>query len=275
MRLIEEGFGKETRAGGSRRAGNAKYSTSTKPVISVITPVYNAAAFLEKSIQSVIGQRYDNVEYIIIDGSSTDGTLDILQAYNTQIDYWISERDQGIYDAMNKGIDAATGKWLYFLGADDILVNGLHKIVPYLKNSRHVYYGNVYMPRKNREYDGLFTWEKVIDKNICHQAIFYPRQLFQHHRYDTRFKVLADYELNLRCWHEFPFRYIPILVAIHNDDGTSIHTVDEEFQRVKLQLIEAHFGHKIRNRTSLLPLRRAVARGLACLRLKELAKKLR
>ncbi len=82
------------------------------PLITVITVVYNGEKYLEETIQSVINQTYPNVEYIIIDGGSTDETIDIIKKYEDKIDLWISEKDEGIYDAMNKGIYLATGQWV-------------------------------------------------------------------------------------------------------------------------------------------------------------------
>lgn len=91
--------------------------------MSIITVVYNGVDTLEETILSVVKQNYKNIEYIIIDGESTDGTLEIIKKYQNSIAYWISEPDKGIYDAMNKGINIAKGEWIYFLGSDDWLYN--------------------------------------------------------------------------------------------------------------------------------------------------------
>lgn len=93
------------------------------PIISVITVCYNAAASLEETMLSVLNQTYDKVEYIVIDGGSKDGTLDIIKKYANRLAYWTSEPDKGIYDAMNKGISKATGNWVNFMNAGDLFID--------------------------------------------------------------------------------------------------------------------------------------------------------
>jgi glycosyltransferase involved in cell wall biosynthesis len=109
--------------GGIRVRGNVKLSVSNKPLLTVITVVFNGAATIEHTICSVIEQTHDSVEHIIIDGGSTDATLDILRKYEDRIDYWMSEKDAGIYDAMNKGIALARGSYIGMLNADDFFAS--------------------------------------------------------------------------------------------------------------------------------------------------------
>lgn len=104
--------------GGLRKKGLYK-SNLSEPLVTVITVTYNCGRYLEETILSVLNQSYSNIEYIVIDGGSQDGTLDVLTKYNHAIDYWISEPDKGIYDAMNKGIRLSSGDWLNFLNAKD------------------------------------------------------------------------------------------------------------------------------------------------------------
>ena len=109
-------------------------SKETDTLISVVTVSYNAVSTIEQTILSVINQTYPNVEYIIIDGGSTDGTVDIIKKYADKIAYWVSEPDKGIYDAMNKGVVVATGEWINFMNAGDIFTDSdvidklLHRI---------------------------------------------------------------------------------------------------------------------------------------------------
>ena len=110
--------------GGLRSSGILKSSLPGKPLITVITVVYNAEQTLKDTIESVMMQSYDNVEHIIIDGGSSDGTLDILKQYDHVIDYWLSEKDGGMYDAMNKGIALSSGEYVGMLNSDDMFANG-------------------------------------------------------------------------------------------------------------------------------------------------------
>lgn len=117
--------------GGVRAHGNKKYGLPEKPLVTVITVAFNSVATIEDTIASVIEQSYSNIEYLIIDGGSTDGTLDIIKKYEGKIDYWVSEKDSGIYDAMNKGISLATGDYIGMLNSDDFFsdVSAMDKIV--------------------------------------------------------------------------------------------------------------------------------------------------
>jgi len=172
------------------------------PLISIIIPVFNAEEFLQRALNSILSQKYKNIELIVIDGGSTDDTLNIISRIENVIIKWVSESDKGIYDAMNKGVKMAQGDWIYFLGTDDILVNCLDKVTGFLRSPKHIYYGDVYLPGKNKVYSGRFKWHTLVSKNINHQSIFYPRQVFDLYQYDLKYPVLADYELNLRIWGE-------------------------------------------------------------------------
>ncbi|SVC94866.1 uncharacterized protein METZ01_LOCUS347720, partial [marine metagenome] len=113
-----EGEGRQGE-GGLRSKGFFKKNDKKTLLVTVVTVVFNDAKHIEETINSVINQTYDNVEYLVIDGGSSDGTVDVLSKYDDQIDYWVSESDKGIYDAMNKGIELATGVWLNFMNSGD------------------------------------------------------------------------------------------------------------------------------------------------------------
>jgi glycosyltransferase involved in cell wall biosynthesis len=251
--------------GGRRTRGIAKRSEPDRPLITVIMPTFNIADTLDRAIQSVLEQSYDNVELVILDGGSTDGTVDILRKHEDSIDYWRSQPDDGIYDAMNQGVDLARGSWLFFMGGDDVLVNNLRRVVPKLRSNKCIYYGDAYWPTRNRVYDGKFTWVKLTDRNICHQAIFYPAHVFDSYRYDIAYGVTADYDLNIKAWADgrFKFCYIGELVSIFNDaGGRSFVVTPEAFLRDKDKLIEAAFGDRMRRRGLWLRFSRPLVAGL-------------
>ena len=100
----------ETMKGGRRERGEQRSSSPFEPLVSIVTVVYNGASTLERTMQSVFAQGYPNIEYIVVDGGSNDGTLDLLRKYEDRLDLWVSERDKGIYDAMNKGVALCTGE---------------------------------------------------------------------------------------------------------------------------------------------------------------------
>jgi len=216
--------------------------TTFLPLITVITVVYNGAKYLEDTIKSVINQTYPNVEYIIIDGGSTDGTIDIIKKYEDYIDYWVSEPDKGIYDAMNKGIVVASGQWINFLGSDDIILsNAVNNILKYLNKKNIAVYGNVIMKTTNKVYDGKFNYFKLFFKrNICHQSIFYNAKIIKRYSFNLKYSILADYALNLVIFIDKYFIYAPYIIAIYNDKGKSSNIVDYNFKKDKIKLLFSH-----------------------------------
>lgn len=188
--------------------------------ISIIMVCYNAVHTIERTIQSVINQAYSNLEYIVIDGKSTDGTVDLIRKYESNISYWISEPDKGVYDAMNKAIRVATGDYLYFIGADDLLQIDLRKI-NFASYKGKVIYGNV-QRTDGVIWKGRFNTYKLMACNICHQSIFYPKEVFSQFSYDTRYKIYADYNLNLRLWAKgYEFVYLPLIICRYSVEGLS------------------------------------------------------
>lgn len=217
---------------GKRSRSHSPPACSIRPLITVIMPVFNGEQSLEASILSVVSQNCDNLEYIIVDGGSTDGTLEILRRHDSSIDYWISEPDRGIYDAMNKGVQLARGRWLYFLGSDDTLRDSLRVVAQFLCDDQTVYYGNVFKTGSKRLYDGGFGPWKLSRRNICQQAIFYPRSLFEVRQFDLRYRLLADWEFNMRTYSDsrFKIQFLPLTIANYNDlSGKSAVEIDPRF----------------------------------------------
>jgi glycosyltransferase involved in cell wall biosynthesis len=199
----------------------------TMPLISIITVVYNGGATLEKTIRSVTRQIYPCWEYIIVDGGSRDGTLDIIHACKGQITKYVSEPDKGVYDAMNKGIRMAGGEWILFLGSDDVFAD--EKVLAAVfgdidHTGCDLLYGNVISTSYKGPYDGEFTFEKLLSRNISHQAIFYKKSLFDRiGDYNLRYRAHADWDLNIRCFADKSIRvkYMDIIVAEFGAGGIS------------------------------------------------------
>lgn len=208
--------------------------------ISIITVTYNASKTIEDSILSVIHQTYPSIEYIIIDGKSIDGTIEIIKKYSRRITYWNSEEDKGIYDAMNKGLNIATGDFVLFLGADDKLFSKytIESIVGKLAKDE-VYYGDCYMTKIRKIYWGRFNKYKLSIGNICHQSIFYPKKIYKNYHYDISYKVYADYIYNIMLYNKIKFNYLDETIAIFNYNGISSSCNDikfkKEIQKVILQ----------------------------------------
>ncbi|MCT7515044.1 glycosyltransferase family 2 protein [Aliarcobacter cryaerophilus] len=195
--------------GGLRTKGYFKRSFDDKPLISIITVVFNGEKYLEDTIQSVINQTYGNVEYIIIDGGSTDGTLDIIKKYENQIDYWVSEKDRGIYDAMNKGIEVSLGEIIGIVNSDDYLyLDTISNIANlYLENKFNYTYGTLdYIDENgNKLYEissiGLNNIKYKIFKHMpyLHPTMFVSKKLYKKIGvYNIRYKLSADYDFVLR-----------------------------------------------------------------------------
>tara|TARA_B100002051_G_C16706625_1_gene624174 strand:+ start:218 stop:1087 length:870 start_codon:yes stop_codon:yes gene_type:complete len=127
-------FNKKTNHGGNWLKGKFKFTSKKKPLISIITVTLNSQKYLEKTLKSIFSQQYKNYEIIIIDGKSKDRTLSIIKKYENKIDYWVSEKDKGIYDAFNKGMKFARGEYLGFVNSDDILNKKALKILARYNN---------------------------------------------------------------------------------------------------------------------------------------------
>lgn len=229
--------------GGLRTRGAFKRSRPDCPLLTVVTVVYDGEATLQACIDSVAEQDHDNVEFVVVDGGSNDGTLDLLKKNSDRIDYWVSEPDRGIFDAMNKGVSLVTGDYILFLGCDDALLGFTAELVGRIGDPRCVYYGDVYIPRTDRTFDGRFNRLKLTHTNICHQAILYPALVFEKYRYNLRYKDLADHEFNMRCWADpiLRFEYVPIVMAEYNDQGNSGVSFDHAFQTDRIELVRRYF----------------------------------
>ncbi|MDX2226059.1 MAG: glycosyltransferase family 2 protein [Verrucomicrobiae bacterium] len=190
---------------GTRGREDASGSSSPPPVLTVATVTYNAEKTLEKTILSVLSQTAQHVEYVIVDGGSTDSTLEILQQYSDRISCWITQKDGGVYDAMNKAIALSRGQWIHLLNADDCYVSGesLAQVIPRLDSCRlncsailqksgDRFYGTQIPPR--------WRWPLYYSAYIPHPGLIVSREQYgQLGLFDTRYAISADHDFILRA----------------------------------------------------------------------------
>jgi glycosyltransferase involved in cell wall biosynthesis len=204
-----------------------KKSIRDKPLVSIITVCLNSETHLEQTIQSVIAQTYNNIEYLIIDGGSTDKTLEIVTRYNSFIAYWKSEYDNGIFDAMNKGISFATGDWIGILNSDDFYhVNAVKWIMEAarLYPDVDIFHGNMLVETVPGEYAiSAGSHENLLDNfSLKHPTCFIENNIYHNHGFDTRFSVNADYDLLLKLYYEGKkFCYLNMPITFFRQTGIS------------------------------------------------------
>lgn len=200
------------------------------PIISIITVVFDGEKKVEMTIKSVINQIYQNIEYIIIDGGSTDNTIKIIEKYQKFISCWVSEPDEGIYDAMNKGIGKCNGEYILFLNAGDCLVNShiIEEIAEHMKTGAlEILYGNNYRNIDNP--DCLINTEirsdfELFTKTICHQAIFTPNAAFRDvGNFNPKYKLCADREWLIKAVkkHNIKLQHVNRPISVYDIAGIS------------------------------------------------------
>jgi glycosyltransferase involved in cell wall biosynthesis len=184
---------------------------NTQPRISVVTVTYNAARWLEGTVLSVLNQSYPHLEYIIIDGASTDGTTDIIRQYEAGISYWASEPDNGLYDAMNKGIGQATGDYLWFINAGDKIetADTVQQMVARLRKRKSlpdIVYGETTVINEEGKSLGMrrlrppkkLTWKSFrMGMLVCHQSFIIKREIAP--LYNLRYRYSSDFDWCIRC----------------------------------------------------------------------------
>jgi glycosyltransferase involved in cell wall biosynthesis len=220
------------------------------PKVSVILPCFESRSELEKTLNSIAALKWPNVECLVVDGGSRDGTREFLDgnAARLQITWWVSEPDTGISDAFNKGIAHATGDYLYFIGAGDTLKSPtvFDELLEGVDSEKDTLIcGQVSRTSPNKQWVAPTPFKKNFDKRLLkyrmalpHQALLTHRRFFQEWGgFDTDLKYAMDYELLLRAWHQFPDVVMkPVIVAEWVEGGVGAeHTLDvyREYQLIK------------------------------------------
>ena len=203
--------------------------------ISVITVVNNGESFIGQCIDSVLAQKIKGLEYIIIDGASTDGTMEIIRSYGDFISVIVSEPDNGLYDAMNKGLAIARGKYVHFLNADDryYRANTLESLIPKLNKNAVCHAQMIYQLdfERTKTIGESFSRKKELKgSRIPQPAMFVPRFMYDLvGDFDTEYKIAADYDMVLRLTNKFPTHFIPQPVTVMAAGGLSYQRPDISF----------------------------------------------
>ncbi len=203
--------------------------------ISIITISFNAKKEIEKTIQSVINQTYNNIEYIIIDGKSDDGTVDIIKKYNDKISQWSSEPDDGLYDAMNKGIKEATGDYIIFMNAGDVFYEPqtLSKIFASANEPQDIYYGETIIVDIEEKEIGMRRLSAPLELNwksfkrgmrVSHQAFIARRELVD--LYDLQYKFSADFDWCIKIMKKSTkIKNTNLIICRYLDGGLTKHNL--------------------------------------------------
>lgn len=214
--------------------------------LSIITVNYNDKAGLALTIDSLKRQTWQDFEYIVIDGGSTDGSKELIEQYQDKIDFWVSEKDKGIYNAMNKGIKAATGDYLFFLNAGDFLYEDstLDKVQSQIDGSIDYYYGNVIFKEPEKEtlitYPDKLSFHFFTYNCVCHQTSFLRRSLFDDYfYYNEDLKIVSDWEFLIYtiCQKNISYRHLDVTVSYYDFGGISSRPESEPQKRAERTIV--------------------------------------
>jgi glycosyltransferase involved in cell wall biosynthesis len=211
---------------------------SYQPLVSIVTIVYNGEKHLEQTIQSVLNQTYPKIEYIIIDGGSTDKSPDIIKKYNKSLAYWISEKDNGVSNAFNKGIAKSTGEIIGLINADDWYEQTtVENVVNNIQN-QHVVYGNLrYWKNEKRDMTVEGNHEYLTkEMTLNHPTVFIKSNCYKEFGgFNNEFKYAMDYELLVRLMaNQCRFKHIPSVLANMRWEGIS----DKQWRNACLEVLD-------------------------------------
>ncbi|MBS1627461.1 MAG: glycosyltransferase [Bacteroidetes bacterium] len=222
--------------------------------LSIITINFNNKVGLEATIQSVINQTYSNFEYIVIDGGSSDGSKELIENYSSKITYWVSENDNGIYHAMNKGAAKATGNYLLFLNAADVLANNkvIEEVADAIAKTNELYSfytGNMQLIENKfiakSPIPSEISFNYFYKSSLCHPSTFISNKLFKIiGGYNEKNKIVSDWEFFITAFTYYSATYyrLPILITLFDTNGISANRFDETMNNERKQILETKFS---------------------------------
>jgi len=210
--------------------------------ITIITINYNNRDGLEKTIKSVVAQDYPNLEYIVIDGGSTDGSKEVIERYADKIDFWVSEPDKGIYNAMNKGVSHASGEYVNFMNSGDCFY--CNKSVSSIASYSEDYLYGTAVSEKGEilgKLQGNLSFNYMFRSALCHQSSFLKTNIIREYGFDEKYKIAADWKLSLQALvlANCSFKQIDTKIAIYDTTGiSSVNTekVDNERRTILYEI---------------------------------------
>jgi glycosyltransferase involved in cell wall biosynthesis len=221
------------------------------PKVTVVTVCYNSVNEIEDTIQSVVEQDYPNFEYLVIDGLSNDGTVEVIKKYERRITYWESTKDKGIYDAMNKGIMRATGDWILFMNSGDCFYDkNVLKTVFSLRIPENilVIYGNaIYEMDFGRYYAKPLPLEYISNQSVIfHQSCFIKLSYHRSHLFELKYRLAGDYNFFYQLYlrNKRAFLYVDKLISIY-EATSGISTTNQTLSYVERNLIQGHPKSKV------------------------------
>ncbi len=214
-------------------------SSSRRPKISIITVSYNSVRTIKRTIESVLSQTYPNKEHIVIDGGSKDGTVDLIRRYANQLSYWTSEPDRGVYDAMNKGIQRASGEWIHLLNSDDRYIGptALSEAVPHLDETRTSYFSMILDHGADGDEYYRFPfkhWKLYVSAFLPHPAMIISRTQYKTVGvYSTDYRIASDHDLILRMVQKYIPKHTDIPLVRMCQTGVSARNLVESFREFR------------------------------------------
>ena len=219
-----------------------------QPKLSIITINFNDAVGLEKTIKSVLNQTYKDFEYLIIDGASTDNSVAVIKRNQSNINYWISEKDSGIFNAMNKGISVAKGAYFLFLNSGDVLSSktALQDFITHPNFVGDIIYGDYQFGDGGKEYPNHLTPLFFVRSSLPHQSTLFHKKVFEEMgMYDEKFKMVSDRAFYIKCFlsNKFVFKHINYPLSVFDLSGIS-NAASHKQQKIKEdeQMFQEYFG---------------------------------